>query len=91
MVYERGGGSVAELETVNLSLVFSVVDPRLLSFQCVRTELIVAFVVREPAEDPPPPSFFHRTQRRWELGPSLHFHSDVFARRKRRLAAPSST
>lgn len=58
MVCERGGGSVAELETVNLSLVFSVVDPSLLSFQCVRTELIVAFVVREPAEDPPPPSFF---------------------------------
>lgn len=86
---QRGGGSGAELETVTLSLVFSVVDLSLLSFQCVRAELIVAFVVRERAEDPLPPSFLTR---RSGVGSWLStFHSDVVPKRKRRLAAPSST
>lgn len=55
---KRGGGSGGELETVNLSLVFSVVEPSLLSFSCVRVEPTVAFVVREPAEAPPTRSLF---------------------------------
>lgn len=64
---KRGGGIGGELETVNLSLVLSVAEPSLLSFLCVRLEPILAFVVREPAEAPPPRSLFTGLGGRWEL------------------------
>lgn len=75
---KRGGGIGGELETVNLSLVLSVVEPSLLSFSCVRIEPILAFVVREPAEAPPPRSLFTGRSGRWELAGRSTFTAMCF-------------
>lgn len=75
---KRGGGIGGELETVNLSLVLSVAEPSLLSFSCVRIEPVVAFVVREPAEAPPPRPLFTGRSGRWELAGRSTFTAMCF-------------